>query len=138
MRGGQQDPFLFVPPEGFRDSYVALSYCWDQVETHWVLPKAQSQLPKHSYQLKVLPKSIRDAIAITQKLGIRFLWVDSLCIIQQGDGGEDFRKESTTMHTVYDNATLTIAAAGKQFSVLIFLAPAAARCICAFKLSGSS
>jgi hypothetical protein len=114
MRGGQQDPLLFTPPKGYKDSYIALSYCWGTAETKFVLSKENSQLPKLTFPLAKLPKTLRDAIRITQRLGFRFLWVDALCIIQEGDDGEDFLRESATMHEVYGNATLTIAAAAAK------------------------
>lgn len=111
MRGGLQEPTLFVPPKGFKDSYVALSYCWGNVSSKLFLTKTKAQLPKPTFPLDTLPKTLKDAVHITQILGFRYLWIDSLCIIQQGDDGEDFVRESVTMHKVYGNATLTIAAA---------------------------
>jgi hypothetical protein len=53
-------------------------------------------------------KYFRDAIAITRKLGIRYLWIDSLCIIQ--DDREDQELEAIKMGSVYGNAYLVLAA----------------------------
>jgi hypothetical protein len=111
VRGGQQDPILFVPPLGYRESYIALSYCWGNPDSRFVLTKEKALLTKPQFPFKSLPKTLQDAVRITQKLGFRFLWVDALCIIQDGDGGEDFLRESVTMQHVYGNAALTIAAA---------------------------
>ena len=58
---------------------------------------------------KQLPKSIRDAIKVTEKLGYNHLWVDSLCIIQDND--EDKWLEIAKMPQIYNNAMVTIAAA---------------------------
>jgi len=55
-----------------------------------------------------LPKTFRDAITVTWQLGFRYLWIDSLCIIQ--DSKEDWQKEAMTMKNVYQRATLNIAA----------------------------
>ena len=50
------------------------------------------------------------AIFIASKLGLEYLWIDSLCIIQ--DDEDDWRQESALMSTVYGNSYLNIAAAG--------------------------
>jgi hypothetical protein len=51
---------------------------------------------------------VRDAIYITKKLGLRFVRVDALCIIQNSP--EDKRKEIKRMHTIFQNSTLMISA----------------------------
>jgi hypothetical protein len=60
-----------------------------------------------------LPKTIKDAIQVTRGLGIRFLWIDALCIIQEGDK-EDKLKEIRFMGRLYKNATVTIFAASAR------------------------
>lgn len=54
------------------------------------------------------PKTFRDAIEITRALEIPYLWIDSLCIVQ--DDQEDWKIESRLMEQVYSNAYVTIAA----------------------------
>jgi len=56
-----------------------------------------------------LPLTFKDAVLVSRKLSVRYLWIDSLCIIQ--DDAEDWRRESSKMADVYANAFLTIAAA---------------------------
>ncbi len=51
------------------------------------------------------------AISVVRTLGIKYLWVDSLCIIQSGDDGADWATESTMMRQYYQNSLFTIAAA---------------------------
>jgi hypothetical protein len=55
-----------------------------------------------------LPLTLRDAVTITRKLGIQYLWIDALCIIQDDD--QDWQQESGAMTQIYSNAYLTIAA----------------------------
>ncbi|OAL46357.1 HET-domain-containing protein [Pyrenochaeta sp. DS3sAY3a] len=55
-----------------------------------------------------LPATFQDAVLITQKLGHQYLWIDSLCIIQ--DSPEDWWIESSRMNYIYQNAKLTIMA----------------------------
>jgi hypothetical protein len=64
-------------------------------------------LPGH-----LLPKPISDAIEVTKKMGIRFLWVDALCILQ--DNEEDKREQIAITGFIYKNATCTIAAASAE------------------------
>jgi hypothetical protein len=56
-----------------------------------------------------LPQAFQDAIAITRTLGIRYLWIDALCILQ--DSQEDFNRESAEMSEIYINSTCNIIAA---------------------------
>lgn len=56
-----------------------------------------------------LPATIRDAIYVTRKLGLRYLWVDAFCILQ-GDK-DDWEAESAQMCNVYANSYITICAA---------------------------
>lgn len=55
-----------------------------------------------------LPANFQDAITITRRLGYRYLWIDSLCIVQ--DSADDWAYEAGQMHNVYKNADLTIMA----------------------------
>jgi hypothetical protein len=89
--------------------YLALSHCWgltmpDTART------VTATLEKHktSIQETELSRTFRDFIAIARRLGIQYVWIDSLCIIQ--DDGADWEKEASQMASVYSNAYLTIAA----------------------------
>jgi len=62
------------------------------------------------FNLSELPKTFQDAVIVTRELGVQYLWIDSLCIIQYGDNGEDWRSESCRMETVFSHAYCTIAA----------------------------
>jgi hypothetical protein len=55
-----------------------------------------------------LPKTFKDAVVLTRALGIQYLWIDSLCIIQ--DSVSDWAAELSQMADVYKHAALTIAA----------------------------
>lgn len=62
--------------------------------------------------MKMLPQNFRDAVLVTRMLGLRYLWIDCLCIIQDDD--RDWQKESAIMASVYHNAYLTIAATASK------------------------
>lgn len=55
-----------------------------------------------------LPKTFQDAIVVVRSLGINYLWIDSLCIVQ--DDIDDWVRESEQMGYIYENSRLKIAA----------------------------
>jgi len=101
--------YLVQPKAGTRGNYTALSYCWGTQQTI-VLSQELLDAGPVVYDLGKLPKTIQEAVIVTRRLGLSYLWVDSLCIVQIGDNGRDFQEQSSVMHKVYGNALLTIAA----------------------------
>ncbi|KAL3417718.1 heterokaryon incompatibility protein [Phlyctema vagabunda] len=90
-----------------RGHYVTLSHCWGTSPT-FTTTKDTFASRKAGFELKELPRTFQDAIVLTRILGLRFLWIDSLCIIQ-GDT-EDWEKEGSKMCDIYSNSFLTICA----------------------------
>lgn len=76
--------------------------------------KANYEQMKEGILISELPKTFRDAIKIAKSLYVRYLWIDSLCIIQ--DSEEDWAAEAEKMGGVYRKATFTIAAHGSADS----------------------
>ena len=60
------------------------------------------------YTLGILSETFQDAITLIRQLRVQYIWIDSLCIVQ--DDRYDWETESATMAAVYQNAYLTIAA----------------------------
>ncbi|KAF7539713.1 hypothetical protein G7054_g1936 [Neopestalotiopsis clavispora] len=102
-----------VTSHGIKASYVALSLCWGGnipvLLTTETIADFQKALP-----LSDLSQNFRDAIQITQKLGFRFLWIDSLCILQNSKS--DWQLESRRMGHIYRDSTLSIYAAASDRS----------------------
>ncbi|KAK5279411.1 hypothetical protein LTR40_007838 [Exophiala xenobiotica] len=91
--------------------YCALSYSWGcsrSFRTH----KATYHDRRAGFSLQDLPTTIRDAVSLTRSLGIRYLWVDALCIIQ--DDPKDWALQSACMDQVYGFASLTISASSSE------------------------
>lgn len=88
--------------------YVALSHCWGTIQIIRTLKENYQQHLTH-IGTEQLSKTFADAILATRNLGFRYIWIDSLCIIQ--DDSEDWAKEAATMCDVYQYADLTLAAA---------------------------
>jgi hypothetical protein len=97
---------------------VALSHCWgSSIPVTTTLDKLDTH--KTAIKLNTLPRTFRDAIEITRKLGFSYLWIDSLCIIQ--DSEEDWAHECSKMAAIYAQATLVLAAASASDSSQGFL-----------------
>lgn len=88
--------------------YVALSHCWGEVHLPRLLASTEAEL-RAGYPMSQLPKTFREAIQVCRWLDYRYIWIDSLCIIQ--DSAQDWQTESQTMKLVYGQGAITIAAA---------------------------
>lgn len=93
---------------GESGNYIALSHRWG-IDQTFSTKKASLLDREKLIKFKALPKTFQDAIIITRRIGVRYLWIDSLCIIQ--DDAEDWEKEAAMMSEVYMKALFTIAAA---------------------------
>lgn len=87
--------------------YITLSYVWGKGSSH-VTTQANLETYKVSIELDRIPQTIQDAITVTHSLGMRFLWVDAFCIVQ--DSPEDKTKELVNMGNIYRDAYFTIIA----------------------------
>lgn len=87
--------------------YACLSHCWGKNRP---LVTTSETLAQHKLGISYnkLPKTFQDAITFVCRMSIRYLWIDSLCIIQ--DDEEDWRRESALMADIYRNAVITLAA----------------------------
>lgn len=95
--------------------YAALSYCWGH-SNPFILTAATKRDLQKGFHLRQLPRTIRDAVRVTREIGLRYLWVDALCVMQ-GPGAEVFDEwnvEVAQMDKVYRDAYITISAAAAQ------------------------
>lgn len=104
--------------------YVALSHRWGDPKVHTRFCLLHDNLDfykKKGIILDKLPQTFKDAVKVTRALKIRYLWIDSLCIIQED--GEDWKAECQRMEMVFSCAYLTIAATSASGSTDGFLKP---------------
>jgi hypothetical protein len=113
VRGHVDTDILLVEGNGAHGRYCALSYCWGAPEAYH-LRTLHSNLSGHMTSISItsLPQTFRDAVALVRALDIDYLWIDSLCIIQ--DDEQDWDREAAKMGSLYRNAFLVIAAAGSE------------------------
>lgn len=90
--------------------YIALSHPWGDRKIHKHYCTTRNNLDRHRIQLVVddLPDTFKHAVKVTRELSVRYLWIDSLCIIQ-GENG-DFENEAEHMETVFSTAYCVISA----------------------------
>ncbi|KAF1358180.1 HET-domain-containing protein, partial [Lizonia empirigonia] len=90
--------------------YACLSHCWGPPGDSRVLRTVSETLSMFLEHIpwSSLPRNFRDTIDFVRALGIRYLWIDSLCIIQ--DDPLDWDRESAKMADIYANCVISIAA----------------------------
>lgn len=103
---GSQAPFLSVG-KSRKGRYTTLSYRWGSGE-HIKLTQDSFREMTTEIPIQDLPKTLRDGIKITRRLGLRYIWIDALCIIQ--DCEDDWLTQSGLMHQIYSDAWLNISA----------------------------
>ncbi|CZR70075.1 uncharacterized protein PAC_19976 [Phialocephala subalpina] len=103
--------------------YTTLSHCWGPPTSQ--PPIRTTKITELSHRqgilLKTLPNTFQEAVAVTLALGIQYLWIDSLCIIQ--DDLEDWQEEAARMSSIYQGSFITIAATGSSDSQGGLMAP---------------
>ncbi|KAH8204060.1 hypothetical protein TruAng_001742 [Truncatella angustata] len=108
-----RDPFL-VDAENInkRIKWLSLSYCWGG-EPLVKLTKNTMNMLRSGVPLAEFDHTIRDAIIVTRALGIPYIWIDSLCIIQDS-GGADWNEQASKMNEIYGESTVTLVAASSD------------------------
>ncbi|RYP07947.1 hypothetical protein DL765_008968 [Monosporascus sp. GIB2] len=114
------DPPRLYISQGEKTPYLALSHCWGGD-----IPCRTLQSNLEAYQTCLpatsLPQNFRDAFRVTRELGLRYVWIDALCIVQ--DSHEDWKEEAAKMASIYAGAHLTISAIEASKSTEGFLGP---------------
>lgn len=89
--------------------YVYLSYRWGGPQ-QFALRSSSLETLQSKFLVDLLPQTLKDAVEVTRSLGIRYLWIDALCIIQ--DSAEDLVRELANMSDYIRLATLVIQPTG--------------------------
>ncbi|KAI1083605.1 heterokaryon incompatibility protein-domain-containing protein [Whalleya microplaca] len=101
---------LYVSTGSETGEYATLSYCWGSSGSRLETTSANFQDHRSGIPLGAFPETLRDAICFVKAVGIRFLWIDALCIIQDGDGGKDWAEQAAAMTTIYQGGILNVSA----------------------------
>ncbi|KAK1496451.1 hypothetical protein CCUS01_02798 [Colletotrichum cuscutae] len=105
--GRKASEVRLLKTNGATGRYACLSHPWGKRPLLRTLKKNLSQFT-NEIQWSDLPPTFRDAIDFTHRLGLKYIWIDSLCIIQ--DDPLDWQREAAKMADIYQNAYVTLAA----------------------------
>ncbi|KAF5005330.1 hypothetical protein FDECE_8226 [Fusarium decemcellulare] len=110
---GSEPPRLITANPGQRGKYIALSYCWGK-NPFFALTSANKADLEKCIPMEKLSRTIRDTIVVTRRLGVRYVWIDSLCIIQgtNDEAVKDWEQEAQHMGSIFRGAFVTLTAAG--------------------------
>ncbi|KAI1805073.1 HET-domain-containing protein [Daldinia bambusicola] len=106
---------------GEKMPYVGLSHCWGGIIPSVTTTANLKARTTSGMNIDELPQNFRDAIQVTRALGMKYLWIDALCIIQ--DSKSDWDKEAKRMYSVYAGAAVTISVLDSAGSTEGFLKP---------------
>ena len=115
---GKQRSRLLVT-NGLKGRYITVSYCWGSqstILTHKNFAQFQKELDP-----SLMSKTVQDALEITKSLGIPYLWLDAMCILQ--DSSQDKALEISRMAPIYQSRYITIVAASAKNVDAGFLRP---------------
>lgn len=107
---------LYVTNDLFHSAterYMTLSHCWGN-SRNFTLNKSTYKRLKTGISVSELPRTFQDAICVTRRLGVKYIWIDSLCIFQ--DDVDDWRRESSAMTRIFRQALCNIAALASSTS----------------------
>ncbi|TVY40441.1 hypothetical protein LSUB1_G003320 [Lachnellula subtilissima] len=116
---------LLAESAGRIGRYATLSYCWgisqeNSYEDQYMTTSNTITSRIRGMPLEEMPQTFQDAVKTTRILGIQYLWIDALCIIQ--DDLQDKEKEIPKMTSIYKNAIITLSAIQASNSKTGFLA----------------
>lgn len=102
----EENELRLIETDGHQAPYVTLSHRWG---TKRPLITTAANYKKHLDRISPdeVPPLFRDAIHTVRRLGFQYMWIDSLCIIQ--DSTDDWQQECAKMAKIYEHSALTIA-----------------------------
>ncbi|PVH74251.1 HET-domain-containing protein [Cadophora sp. DSE1049] len=106
-----QNPFLVeTSPDLQHAEWLTLSYCWGEEPSMKLTDDTMNAL-KNGIPLGNFDATIQDAILVTRALGISYIWIDGLCILQDHD---EFREEASKMNEIYGGSTVVLVIASSD------------------------
>ncbi|KAH7305623.1 heterokaryon incompatibility protein-domain-containing protein, partial [Rhexocercosporidium sp. MPI-PUGE-AT-0058] len=104
---GKLRPRLVVS-KGRRGRYAALSHRWTTASEQFCTTKDNLEQHMDGIEFEGMPRTFQDSIILCREHGIRYLWIDCLCIIQDSD--EDWQNECRDMCSIFERSFITFSA----------------------------
>ncbi|KAN0077636.1 Heterokaryon incompatibility protein (HET) domain containing protein [Elaphomyces granulatus] len=113
--GSPKDLRLHCSKKDEKGKYIALSHCWGANQGQLPLRTTKDKLKdyKQHIEFSELPQTFQDAVTVAREIGIEYLWIDSLCIIQDDSG--DWKEESQKMEQKLPESLMRKTPTGKSF-----------------------
>jgi heterokaryon incompatibility protein (HET) len=92
--------------------YAALSYKWGGPQAFSLTEGNINDLMR-GFEFDSLGRTLQDAVFVAESLGLKYIWIDALCIFQHGSDPvikEDKMRELRSMSSIYEHAEVTILA----------------------------
>jgi hypothetical protein len=106
-----QNPFLVETfPDLQHVEWLSLSYCWGGQPSEKLTNDTMNEL-KNGKPLTAFDATIQDAVLVTRALGISYIWIDALCILQDG---KEWSEEASKMNEIYGGSTVTLVIASSD------------------------
>lgn len=105
---GQQRVYL-RHTEGLQGAYITLTHRWNEFTGQCITTTSNLEQRLLGQDFGSLPQLFQDAFSISEKLSIKYIWIDSLCIIQKGDDYADWKREAPKMAQYYQYSLFTLA-----------------------------
>jgi len=95
--------------------YLALSHAWGKKPPYFRTFKRDIEKYKEGIKIADLTTTFKDAVNVTRELGVQYLWIDSICIIQRDELDDgDFEQESARMEEIFSSAYCVLAASSAE------------------------
>jgi cbb3-type cytochrome oxidase subunit 1 len=92
--------------------YATLTHCWGVSAAPLLATKGNLDQMYQRIPFNALGKTFQDAISICQRLGLHYLWIDSLCIVQDDDS--DWQNQAAAMGNIFAGCTINIVASASE------------------------
>ncbi|KAG4433303.1 hypothetical protein IFR05_011223 [Cadophora sp. M221] len=102
--------------DGLHGAYITLTHRWNEFTGQCITTTSNIEGRLLGEDFEQLPQLFQDAFTIAEKLGITFIWIDSICIIQQGDDYVDWRREAPKMAQYYQFSVFTLAGTAEDMT----------------------
>jgi hypothetical protein len=102
--------------DGLHGAYITLTHRWNESTSGCITTTSNIESRLLGEDFGELPQLFQDAFIIAEKLGIKFIWIDSICIIQQGDNLVDWRREAPKTAHYYQFSVFTLAGTAEDIT----------------------
>jgi hypothetical protein len=102
--------------DGLQGAYITLTHRWNEYTGKCITTTTNLEGRLLGEGLGEVPQLFQDSFVIAEKLDIKFIWIDSICIIQQGDELADWRREAPKMAQYYQYSVFTLAGTAEDMS----------------------